>query len=168
MSLYRDTPGCISQGDFTLSSGEKSNFYINSKLVTLSGPKLKVIVRYLKDLIDKTFGDIDAMGGMAIGSMPISSAYAATYDINSFVVRKEAKGHGTKSVVEGPIYKDDRLIVIDDVTTSGKSIADVIELMNGFNIIGIVPIVDRQEGAKELLSKYNIPYHPLLLFEQCK
>ncbi len=146
-----------------LSSGKESDFYIDARRVTLS-PKgaylcAKVILELIKD------DSLGAIGGPTIGADPLAGAIAAvSYQqktpLKTFIVRKAPKPYGKQQQVEGPLLKNgSRVAVVDDVATSGKSLLQAIEILEGlgFTVVKALCLVDRNEGAKEALAKKNCP-----------
>ncbi len=144
-------------GSFTLSSGRKSNHYVNCKPVTLSGRGLALLGVSLLDHVDK---EAVAVAGMTLGADPLVSAVAmaaaqANRDLDALIVRKEAKGHGTASWLEGPLPPKKSLITVleDVVTTGGSSLKAINQLRQaGYVIRRVVTIVDREEGADSAIK----------------
>ena len=122
--LLKDT-GAVKFGEFTLSSGKKSDFYVDCRKVTLhpQGAKLvgKIILEKIKDL------KVDAVGGMTMGADPIIGAVITLGDIPGFIVRKKAKEHGTGQKIEGLIEKGWKVLIVEDVATTGGSALQAIE-----------------------------------------
>jgi len=150
----------VKRGEFVLASGQKSNYYINGKLLSLSSNGLALMAEYFLEEIEKE--NVEAIGGMTIGVDPIVGAILTLADqkglkLDGFLVRKEPKGHGTRSQVEGPVKEGARVIVIEDVTTTGGSALKAIEALKplGCEIIGVVTLVDRQQGAVENFKKWG-------------
>jgi len=154
----------ISFGSFTLASGKSSSYYINSKKVLFCSEAVALLGELLyeatKDL------DIQAIGGLEIGAIPMATAAALSYhgagrSIEGFFVRKQAKEHGSQSRVEGLVKPGDRVAVIDDVLTTGGSVLQAIEEVEklGAKVMRVVCIVDRLQGAAKALTKYD--YKPL-------
>lgn len=154
----------ISFGSFTLASGKTSSYYINSKKVLFNSE----VVALLGELLYQATSDLDiqAIGGLEIGAIPMATAAVLSYHragrtIEGFFVRKLAKDHGSKSRIEGQVKAGDRVAVIDDVLTTGGSVLQAIEEVEklGAKVMRVVCIVDRLQGAAEALAKYD--YRPL-------
>ena len=158
------------KGKVILSSGKESDYYIDARRVTLSPEASFYIANIMLDMV-KGF-DISAIGGPTLGADPMIGALSVVSftqgnPLNTFIIRKESKGHGKKQQVEGPVLAEgDKVVVIDDVATTGKAFIhslDVLQLM-GIKVEKTICIVDRNDGAKEavtakgceLLSIFNI------------
>ncbi len=148
----------LQKGDFTLASGQKSTYYINGKLSTLDARGAYLTARiFLAMLAD----DVpDAVGGLTLGADPIvgamlSMAGMEDLALKGFIVRKAAKGHGTQSLIEGPLAEGDRAVVIEDVVTTGGSSLQAIEAVRamGCRVDRVLVAVDRQQGGKENLRE---------------
>ncbi|MEN3033544.1 MAG: orotate phosphoribosyltransferase [Aquificaceae bacterium] len=142
---------------FTLSSGKKSNIYIDLKKVTMTPDGLMLISRLMFELI-KPF-NLDAVGGLTMGADPIAyglciHAYTKGVKLNPIVVRKEKKAHGTGRQVEGVLNSGSRIGVLEDVITTANSAKLAIKAIReeGQNVVGVFAIVDRLEGAFENLE----------------
>ena len=140
------------KGEFTLSSGQTSNHYVNCKPVTLSGRGLT-----LASLLMLVHVETDVVAGLTLGADPLVSGVAlvSALDkrlINGLIVRKEAKGHGTQAWIEGPLPKEGtKITVLEDVTTTGGSAIKAVEKLRdaGYVVNRVVTIIDRQDGARE-------------------
>lgn len=156
---------------FTLASGRTSDFYCNLKPTMLDpeGAYLLggLIVEALQD--DKP----DLVGGLELGAVPLATAAAAMSQalrapMRAFVVRKQTKEHGTKSLVEGLMRGDSlegrRVVILEDVTTTGGSSLKAIEAVRaeGAKVIKVLTMVDRQEGAAETFAEAGIPFAALV------
>ena len=147
--------GAVKTGEFVLSSGKKSNFYVDCRKVTLhpQGAKLigKIILEKIKGL------KVDAIGGLTLGADPITSAVVTLSDIPGFIVRKKAKEHGTQQRIEGLIERGWNVVIVEDVATTGASALQAIEAVEaaGAKVVKVIAVVDREEGAKEALKKYD-------------
>jgi orotate phosphoribosyltransferase len=161
----------IKFGDFTLASGQKSSYYINGKLATLDSEGLNLTAEIMLDMLADT--DFDAIGGPTLGADPmigavIALAHTRGRRLTGFIVRKESKGHGTKSLVEGPIAKGMKAVIVEDVATTGGSATKAIEAARaqGCEIVKVMVIVDRDQGAIEHFQKLNIPYEAIFSKEE--
>ena len=139
---------------FKLVSGRMSNYYFNCKAVTLHPEGLYLIGNIIFDMIN-TAG-IKGIGGLTLGADPIADAVAYTSylknrPIEAFVVRKTAKAHGTMQWIEGNISAGDKVAIVDDVITTGKSTIEAIQKAQegGLDVVKVIALVDRQEGGKE-------------------
>jgi len=153
-------------GDFTLASGKKSNFYFDSKKTTLRPEGAYLVAAEMLQLLFEKGIDADAVGGLTLGADPIVCPIAAlSHTIGSplraFIVRKEAKGRGTTRQIEGDLEPSSKVVVIDDVVTTGGSTLKAIEAAEaaGHEVVAVLCVVDREEGGAEALSKW--PFFPL-------
>ncbi len=154
-------------GDFTLASGKKSTYYLDGKQVTLSAEGLMQISYGLLDLLQDV--EYDGFGGMSIGADPIVGGVlvaAATQgrQLQGFMVRKEAKGHGTQRFIEGPIQPGQKVVIVDDVVTTGGSALQAVDRVQEFgcSVVHAVGIVDRLQGGGEAFAARQIPFTSLL------
>jgi orotate phosphoribosyltransferase len=147
-------------GDFTLSSGKKSDFYVDCRKVTLhpEGARLiaKLVLEKLKGL------KVDAIGGLTLGADPIIASVVALSNLPGFIVRKKAKEHGTKQRIEGILQFGWSVVIVEDVATTGGSALEAIEAAEaaGARVVKVISVVDREEGAAEPLRKYD--FDPIL------
>jgi orotate phosphoribosyltransferase len=147
------------RGSFTLASGRQSDLYIDARLTTMSPDGLAIIGPFAIARIRARGWHADAVGGLTLGADPVSYAIAhasalADTPIRAFTVRKEAKAHGTGKVIEGPFQAGDRVVVIEDVITTGGSAlraADAIRAAGGV-VLGVLAVVDREEGGREAIE----------------
>ncbi len=144
-----------------LASGRWSDFYFDLKPTMLDPDGLDL----LTDLILEKIAHIDAkyIGGLAMGAVPLAIAASlksrgSKHPLKAFWVRKEAKDHGTKNLIDGPAVDNSRVIIVDDVTTTGGSIMQAIAEVKKHNckVAAVITIVDRLEGAKEALEKKGV------------
>lgn len=157
------------EGEFTLSSGRKSDVFFNLKPTMLDPEGLNLIAdQVLEELHDY---DAEYIGGILMGAAGIllsvvQKSYYTSRPLRGFWVRKEPKAHGMQQLIDGEPGEGDRVIIVDDVTTTGKSILKAADAMKdlGCNVVGILTIVDRCEGAKERLSKLG--YDLLSIFDR--
>ncbi len=152
----------LKRGKFVLSSGKESNYYLDGRVITLTPEGAYLIAGIILDMVKDEA--VDAVGGPTLGADPIAGALAALSYINqqpvkTFIVRKQAKEHGTQRQVEGPeLKKGDRVILIDDVATSGKAILEAKQALDKIGVISekAIVIVDRNQGAVENLAKAGL------------
>ena len=151
------------EGDFTLSSGKKSTYYINGKLVTLHPQGGKLVGQVLLSMISD---DTVAVAGLTLGADPIVSAVnvVAAYEersLTALIVRKEAKGHGTKVYIEGPtLPSGSPVIVLEDVVTTGNSAMKAVDRLRdaGYVVNQVISLVDRQQGGAEFYKEQGIDF----------
>jgi len=155
-------------GQFTLASGKKATYYLDGKQVTLDSAGARMVAEGLLDLID-TLGKPTAVGGMSIGADPITASVVVMADIRNmplvgFMVRKEAKGHGTNQFIEGPVKPGDTAVIVEDVVTTGGSSIKAIERAEAFGlkIVGVLAIIDRMEGGAEAFTQRGYKFASLL------
>ncbi len=147
--------GAFKTGEFTLSSGKKSNFYIDCRKITLHPEGSRLIAKIIMDKIKNL--KVDAIGGLTLGADPITSSVVSISDIPGFIVRKKTKEHGTKQKIEGHIKSGWNVVVVEDVATTGASALQAIEAVEaaGAKVVKVISVVDREEGAKETLKNYD-------------
>jgi orotate phosphoribosyltransferase len=155
----------FSFGTFQLASGKESSYYINSKKAIFHSEAVSLLAEVLwhetKDL------NIQAAGGLEVGAIPLAAVLAQRYhqegrELEGFFVRKQAKDHGSRERVEGVLKPGARVAVLDDVLTTGGSVRQAVEAVEeaGGKVVAVLCIVDRLEGARELLApKYD--YRPI-------
>jgi orotate phosphoribosyltransferase len=158
------------QGTFTLTSGKTSDFYIDGKQTTLDAEGAYLCGKLLFELISAEQDVIQAVGGMTLGADPLVTAVSVVSfleraPIPAFIVRKEAKGHGTSNYIEGlkNLPAGGRVALIEDVVTTGGTLLKVIERVEeaGFSVGLVVTVVDRQEGGAENLARAGYPLKAL-------
>jgi orotate phosphoribosyltransferase len=152
----------LKRGKFILSSGKESNYYLDGRLITLSAQGAYLVANLILEMLKDEAPD--AIGGPTLGADPIAGALAAISYVNNqpvktFIVRKQAKEHGTQQQVEGPaLKKGDRVVLVDDVATSGKAILEAKQALDKIGVIAekAIVIVDRNQGAAENLAKAGL------------
>ena len=152
------------RGQFTLASGKQSTFYIDARLTTMSPEGLSLIGPLALAALLQTAWKIDSVGGLTLGADPISYAisYASAsshHPLRAFTVRKEAKTHGTGKLLEGPFRQSDRVAVIEDVITTGGSALQAIDAVRAASgtVVGVLALVDREEGGRQAIEKAGLP-----------
>lgn len=153
-------------GEFTLASGKKSNFYFDSKKTTLRPEGAYRIASEMLHMIGENGIEADAIGGLTLGADPIvcpvaALSYGTAAPLRAFIVRKEAKGHGTTRRIEGDLEPNSKVVVVDDVVTTGGSTLKAIEAAEqaGHQVVAVFCIVDREQGGAAALSHW--PFYPV-------
>ncbi len=146
-------------GDFTLTSGKKSKFYVDMKLASTDPEILGCIAKeFAKHMPD----DVDFIAGMELGAVPLAVALSLETGIPYSMIRKAARKHGTGSRIEGP--SEGKAILVDDVATTGGSNVESIKSLvdEGVDVIQVMVVVDREEGAEEKINPFNLDYRSLI------
>lgn len=146
-------------GEFTLSSGRRSDFYIDARLTTMSPEGLQLVGEAGLAEMDAAGWHPDAVGGLTLGADPVAYAIAlasmrGVQPLRAFTVRKDPKQHGTRRQIEGPFRSGDRVVVVEDVITTGASAlaaAEAIEREGG-TVVGLLAVLDREEGGRAAIE----------------
>ena len=147
--------------EVTLASGRKSNFYFDGKQTTLHARGGLLVGQAFWAEVKKFDGPIAGVGGLTMGADPIATAtsIAAKLEgssVHAFIIRKEPKGHGTGQWLEGRknLPPGSRVVIVEDVTTTGGSSMKAVERATeeGLDVVGIITLVDREEGAREAIE----------------
>lgn len=159
------------EGDFTLSSGQKSTYYINGKEVTLHAQGALMVARLL---LAKLPAGTVGVGGLTLGADPMVSAVSivGAYEnkpVTPLIIRKEAKGHGTRAYIEGPtLPAGSAVTILEDVVTTGASAMQAVQRLRdaGYAVNDILALVDRQQGGQELYKKEGLNFQPIFTVEE--
>ncbi len=158
--------GALKYGEFTLSSGATSTYYFDGRLVSLHPEGAYWLGRAF---LGAVAGDVTAVGGPATAAIPIATAVALTScvegtPVRAFFVRSEAKAHGTEQQVEGGLQPGSRVMIVDDVCTSGGSLITAIEAVEaaGCSVVRVMVVLDRQQGGGEALRRRGYDFRALL------
>jgi orotate phosphoribosyltransferase len=151
------------EGDFTLSSGQKSTYYINGKQVTLHPQGALATGRVLFDLLPPQTA---AVAGLTLGADPIVAAVSvvSVYEhrpLPALIIRKEAKGHGTQAYIEGPTLEAGaNVVVLEDVVTTGQSAMKAVERLRGagYTVDRVITLVDRLQGGAEFYASQGLQF----------
>ncbi len=152
------------EGDFLLSSGQRSTYYINGKQVTLHPQGGLAVGRVLLELIPE---DTIAVAGLTLGADPIVTAVSvvAAYEgrsLTALIVRKETKGHGTQAYIEGPTLPEGSpVVVLEDVVTTGQSAMKAVDRLRGagYVVTQVISLLDREQGGAEYYAEQGIEFH---------
>ncbi len=153
--------------EITLSSGKKSDYYIDIRRVTLIPEGAYLCARIMMDMLKDE--SCEAIGGPTLGADPILGAintlcYLDHHPIKTFIIRKTPKAHGKQQQIEGPsIAQGARVVLIDDVATTGKAFLQSLDVLekDGIKASKAICVVDRGEGAKEALAERNCELIPI-------
>ena len=150
----------VKQGHFILASGKSSDLYIDARIITMSPEGLALIGPIAIEAMKNAGWEIDAAGGLTLGADPVAYSIAvASYwsppFIRSFTVRKDPKRHGTGKLIEGPFRTGDRVVIVEDVITSGISALRAIAAVKsaGGQIKGVLTLIDREDGGREAIER---------------
>lgn len=145
---------------------EKSNYYIDAKKTTLSPEGMVLLGHIIYNMIADL--EVDGIGGLTFGADPMAIGAAVIANskgkrIKAFSVRQELKDHGTKQWIEGIVEPDDKVVIVDDVVTTGTSTLHAVEIAReaGLNVIKVIVLVDRQEGGRERIEEKGIDVEAL-------
>ena len=159
----------LQRGTFTLASGRTASFYLDAKQVVLDARGAMLVGRAILERLQALGPLPDAIGGMSIGADPITAAAVtmagvAGLPLKGFMVRKEPKGHGMKRYVEGPVEPGQRVVIVEDVTTTGGSSLLAIDraIEFGLKVERVVTVIDRLAGAAAAFAARGIPLEPLV------
>jgi len=164
--LERDA---LKRGTFTLASGRTSHYYVDGRKLTLSAEGAVLIgAGVLEQLARRP--EVKAVGGLTLGADPIVGATLALASsaglghLRGFLVRKEAKTHGTGNLVEGPIEPGSTVAIVDDVATTGGSSLQAVDAVQsmGCKVAVVIAVLDRLEGAAAAFAARGLSFHPLL------
>lgn len=161
----------LKKGRFVLSSGRISNYYLDGRIITLTPEGAYLVASIILEFIKNK--DIQAVGGPTLGADPIVGAIAVLshlrkIPLKTFIVRKATKGHGMQQRIEGPrLAKGNRVVLVDDVATTGKSLIEAKETLEKIGVITkkAIVIVDRNEGARENLAKWRLKLESIFRVE---
>lgn len=156
--------GALTYGDFLLSSGKRSSFYIDIKKASTQPEVLAAIAQEMSKIISAKDLRFDRISGVVLGSIPLAVALSLETKVPFVMVRKEKKDHGTGRLVEGPLGGGEKILVVEDVITSAGSVADTITTLRneGAVVETVLAVVDRQEGGGEKLTGMNVQLISLL------
>lgn len=154
----------VFKGKFLLSSGKESNYYIDIRNTSLDAKGVVLCAKLFLPLLK----DVEGVGGPTLGADPfigavLYEAHTKGKELYGFIVRKDPKRHGTRKMIEGPIKEGSTVAIIEDVITSGSSVANAVKCCQeaGLSVKKILTVVDREEGGVEFLSKLGVPVYPI-------
>ncbi|MFC7204771.1 orotate phosphoribosyltransferase [Haloferax namakaokahaiae] len=147
-------------GEFELSHGGTSNYYVDKYLFETDPKCLKLIAEAFAERV----ADDEKLAGVALGAVPLVAATAVETGKPYVIARKKAKEYGTAKRIEGALEDGEHVTVLEDIATTGQSAVDAVEALRdaGAVVDRVIVVVDRQEGAEELLAEHNIELQSLL------
>lgn len=159
----------VKTGNFTLSSGATSSYYVDARRTTMTAEGQKLVGKVCYDRILEMKWRATHVGGLTLGADPVAYAIACHSfggpgpTLDGLTVRKEAKGHGTGRQVEGGAPAGAKVVVLEDIVTTGKSAFLAIEALEKAEIlvVGVLCLVDREEGGREKLEKAGLPFQAI-------
>ena len=158
--------GIIKFGDYTLASGKKSSYYVDLRLVPSYPHQFRRMVKHLQSLISEQIGfdNVDSVASVPTGGLVISSSLAYELVKPLVYVRSQVKDYGTGKLIEGIVKSGDRILLIDDVATTGGSVINGIRELRkaGAKITDAYVIVNRLEGAEKNLLQEGVTLHQIL------
>jgi len=151
----------VVHGDFVLSSGRRATWYIDLRRIMLDGRFAPLAGRVMLDLTQDL--GYEAVGGLTLGADPVAAAMMHASAgrgtrVDAFVVRKDAKEHGTQRRIEGPDVAGRRVLAVEDTSTTGNSVLTAVDALRaaGAQVVGVAVLVDR--GAREKVTERGLPY----------
>jgi orotate phosphoribosyltransferase len=156
-------------GIFRLASGKESPYYIDLRSIVSFPNHFRLAIGALRDAIVAKIGlDFDSLASIPTSGLIFCSALAYEIVKPLVYVRKEAKGYGVNKIIEGYLKPGAKVVLIDDVVTTGKSISHAIEIIrsNGAIVEEVLAIVDRLEGAEQSLEMINVKLHSVTTIEE--
>jgi orotate phosphoribosyltransferase len=154
--------GAVKFGDFTLASGKKSSYYIDIKKASTDPKTLKIIAKEAGKVIKDM--NLDAVGGVVLGGVPLATAVSMETDLPLILIRKSEKEYGTGGRFVGDFQEGSKILLLEDVTTSGGSVMDAIVAIReaGAVVDRVITVVDRESGAEKSLNDIGVKLVPLV------
>ena len=165
---------CLKEGNFALAAGGTSDYFIDLRLISVSGKGASLIGKVLYHQTKNT--DFQAIGGLQVGAVPLVTATVAHYWNRGsglregFWVRPEKKDHGTEKQVEGKLLFNSRVIIVEDVCTTGGSASRAVQVVQdmGNEVVLVLALVDREQGAREKFREMRIPFESVFTARQLR
>lgn len=158
IDLLRDADA-VKFGEFELAHGGTSNYYVDKYVFETDPACLAAIAEAFSERVDET-----TLGGVALGAVPLVAATSIAAELPYVIVRKETKSYGTGNRIEGSLDADERVVVIEDIATTGSSAIDAVEALReaGAIVDRVLVVVDREEGARENLEAHDVELEALV------
>jgi orotate phosphoribosyltransferase len=145
------------EGDFVLRSGRRSRYYLDKYLFTTKPAILSAIADEMARMLPE---GVQRIAGTVLGAVPLAAALSLKTGVPSIIVRKAQKDYGTQKTVEGEWEKGERVVLVEDVLTTGGAALAAAENLRGMgmDVAGVIAVIDRQEGARESFAEKEIPF----------
>jgi orotate phosphoribosyltransferase len=155
--------GAVKFGEFTLTSGAKSKYYVDVKAASTDPTTLRLVAHAMAQVAARQ-GPFDAVAGMELGAVPLATAVSLETGMPLLIIRKGERSHGTAKRIEGRMAKGLRVFVVEDVTTSGGSTVEAVKVLRaaGGVVTHACVVVDRESGGVKALADLQIALHPLV------
>jgi len=153
--------GAIKYGHFVLTSGAVSDYYVDIKKASTNPIVLKTIASHMESI---AMQDYDVIAGMELGAVPLIVALSLRTNIPFVIIRKEKRKHGTGKQIEGPSVTNKKVLIVEDVTTSGGSVVNTIQILrqNNAKLDKVITVVDRESGARKKIEQLDLQFIPLI------
>lgn len=174
MSSHDELVGLLAErsvkfGEFTLSSGRRADYYVDARLTTMSPEGLRAVGELGLRALRESGWNPQCVGGLTMGADPVAYAiaFASALDsgplLRAFSVRKDVKAHGTRRRTEGPLRRGDRVVVVEDVITTGASALTAAAALEheGCTVVGVLAVLDREEGGADSIRARGYPLRSL-------
>ncbi len=162
--IERITDSALLRGDFTLRSGRKSKYYLDKYLFQTQPDILAALAERLAGRVAGGAGGVDRLAGAELGGVPLVSATGITAGLPFILIRNQKKGYGTAKQVEGELNPGDRVVILEDIATTGGQVLEAAQTLTemGAKIVKIIAVIDRQEGARENIEGAGYGFDSLL------
>jgi len=150
------------EGDFTTRAGKKTNYYIDKYLFETDPSILKLLAKEIAATLP-ALSSFDRLAAPELGAVSIAAAVALEVNKPFIIVKKQSKEYGTQKLIEGQFYKQERVVVIEDILTTGGAVLRACDILveNNVQIIEIIGVINREEGAHEAITSKGISYKAL-------
>jgi orotate phosphoribosyltransferase len=149
----------VRYGEFELAHGGRSDYYVDKYVFETDPTCLSAIADAFADRLGG-----ERLAGVALGAVPLAAATSVAAERPYLIVRKAAKSHGTGNRIEGSVTTGERVVVVEDITTTGQSALDAVTALReaGATVERVLVVVDREEGARDLLADHGVDLEALV------
>jgi orotate phosphoribosyltransferase len=162
--IERITDSALLRGDFTLRSGRKSKYYLDKYLFQTQPDILAALAERFAGRVAEVAGGVDRLAGAELGGVPLVSATGISSGLPFILIRNQKKGYGTAKQVEGELNPGDRVVILEDIATTGGQVLEAAQTLTemGAKVVKIIAVIDRQEGARENIEAAGYGFDSLL------